>query len=121
MIPRWYAARTKPKQESVAVLNLARQKFEVYSPLVTIERRHGKRISVEREPLFPGYVLVRFNLADENWRAINSTRGILGLLTMTTDQPPTPLPNEEIESIQRREMTGQLFISEVQKSAWAIE
>lgn len=116
----WYAAKTKPRQENVALLNLARQKFEAYSPQVTVERlrgrvRFGKRIMVEREPLFPGYVLVRVTLSAAIWREINLTRGILSLLTFGEKGAPVPLPSHEVESIQARELSGQLFISEVRK------
>lgn len=115
MSAHWYVARTKPRQEDVARINLARQNFEAYAPHVTIERARGKRISVEREPLFPGYVLIKFALLDENWRAINSTRGIISLLTFGENGIPSPLPSDEIEAIQRREIAGKLFISEIKK------
>jgi len=117
---RWYAARTKPRQEAVAVLNLARQDFEAYSPQVTVERykqtaSSGQRITIEREPLFPGYVLVKFALENFGWRSINSTRGVIELLRFGDDGGPCSLPRGEVESIQRREISGQLFISEVRR------
>lgn len=119
MTARWYAAKTKPRQENVALLNLARQQFEAYLPYVTVERlrgrlRLGKRITIEREPLFPGYVLVRFAFSPTNWRAVNATRGVGSLLVFGDSAAPIPLPTNEVESIQRRELSGKLFISEVQ-------
>lgn len=113
--PRWYAARVKPRQEAIAVLNLARQDFEAYSPQVTVERMRDQRISVEREPLFPGYVLVKIALEHQGWRAINSTRGVIELLRFGEEGAPTAMPRGEVEGIQRREISGQLFISEVRR------
>jgi len=115
MAARWYAARTKPRQESVAVDNLQRQDFAVYNPAISIERRRTKRIIIAREPLFPGYVLIQFELADATWRAINSTRGVISLLTFGEQGIPTPMPKGEVESIQAREKKGQLFFSEINR------
>lgn len=115
MSERWFAAKTKPQQESVALENLARQNFTTYAPRVSVERFTHKRISIRREPLFPGYVLIRFVLADANWRAINSTRGVISLLTSSENGVPTPLPRGEVESIQRRDIAGELFVSEVSR------
>jgi transcriptional antiterminator RfaH len=114
-VGQWYAARTKPRQESVAVENLERQGFSVYSPQVAIERLKAQRITTIREPLFPGYVLVRFVLGDSSWRTINSTRGVISLLTFGENGIPTAMPPGEVESIQRREKVGDLFISEIHK------
>jgi transcriptional antiterminator RfaH len=115
MCARWYAARTKPRQEVTAVVNLERQQFEVYAPKISIERVREKRITVIREPLFPGYLLIRFALSDASWRSINSTRGVLSLLIFGENGAPTPMPNGEVESIQAREKSGELFISEVRR------
>lgn len=112
---RWYAARVKPRQEAVALLNLHRQSFETYAPRVMIERVRGKRISIEREPLFPGYILVKFALDNDSWRSINGTRGVLSLLSFSENGIPTPLPTREVESLQRREIAGKLFLSEIKR------
>lgn len=97
------------------MMNLARQRFEAYSPQVTVERLRHQRITVEREPLFPGYVLVKFALEDDGWRTISSTRGVIELLRFGEDNGPAVMPRGEVESIQRREISGQLFISEVRR------
>ena len=110
MVPRWYAARTKSRQETVALRNLARQQFEAYSPHVEITRTVRRRIITTSEPVFPGYVLIRFALADAAWRAINSTRGIVSLIMTSENGIPAPLPVGEVEAIQRREKSGDLVI-----------
>lgn len=115
MSSRWYAARTKPRQEHIAVDNLKRQAFEVYSPRISIERLRHNHICIERESLFPGYILIKFALRDETWRSINSTRGVISLLTFGENYGPSPMPVGEVEAIQRREIAGQLFISEIKR------
>jgi len=111
MVPRWYAARTKSRQENLALRNLARQQFEAYSPHVEIKRTIRRRIISTSEPIFPGYVLIKFALADASWRAINSTRGIVSLIMTGENGIPAPLPVGEVEAIQRREKSGELIIA----------
>lgn len=114
--PHWFAARTKPRQADIALAHLKRQEFEVYHPKIRIERLNRKgRISLDHEPLFPGYLLIRFTLADATWRAINSTRGITNLLSFAENGRPSPMPIGEVENIQTRERKGLLFISEVKR------
>jgi len=110
---RWYAARAKPGQERIAIDNLKRQDFEAYYPRMTIERAKHGRVVRESEALFPGYLLIRFALATASWRAINSTRGVIRLLSFAQEGTPSPLPAGEIESLQEREKAGQLYVSEV--------
>lgn len=112
---RWYCAKTKPRQEALALEHLARQSFECYFPKISIERWRNRHIRVDREPLFPSYVLIRFSLNDTAWRAINSTRGVLSLLSFGENLRPSPLPIGEVESIQAREKQGLLFISEIKR------
>jgi transcriptional antiterminator RfaH len=112
---RWFCARTKPRQEVIAVENLERQNFEVYFPKIRIERLRKTRICIDQESLFPGYLLIKFTLSDPTWRVINSTRGIANLLTFAENGRPSPMPVGEVESIQHREKQGLLFISEVKR------
>jgi transcriptional antiterminator RfaH len=112
---RWFCARTKPRQEAIAVENLKRQNFEVYFPKIRIERIRKSKIYIDTESLFPGYLLIKFTLSDPTWRVINSTRGIASLLTFAENGRPSPMPIGEVESIQYREKQGLLFISEVKR------
>lgn len=115
MDDRWYCARTKPRQEALAVEHLTRQKFEVYNPQVRIERFRHKRITIDREPLFPGYVLVKLILESSAWRAVNSTRGVLSLLTLNEDGVPSPIADREVQDIKHAEKIGKLFFSEIKR------
>lgn len=115
MSDRWYCAKTKPRQEMLAVKHLINQHFQVYFPKIRIERVHKGRIGIVSESLFPGYLLIRFTLQDVTWRAINSTRGVNSLLTFGENGSPSPMPIGEVESIQAREKQGLLFISEVKR------
>jgi transcriptional antiterminator RfaH len=109
----WYAAKTKSGQDAIACTNLGRQSFTVYYPQMTIERYRQGRVIREPEPLFPGYVLVSFELDNAAWRAINNTRGVYKLLSFNEDGRPSRMPQGEVESLQDKEKQGKLFITEV--------
>jgi transcriptional antiterminator RfaH len=109
----WYAAKTKSGQDTIACNNLTRQSFAIYYPKMVIERYRQGRITRETEPLFPGYILISFELDNTAWRAINNTRGVYKLLSFSEDGRPSRMPNGEVESLQDKEKQGKLYISEV--------
>ena len=110
---RWYAAKAKAGQTAIAIENLKRQSFEIYSPRIEIDRMRAGRVRRESEALFPGYVLIRFLLEPSAWRIINSTRGIQRLISFAEDGKPSPIPVGQIEMLQESEKAGKLYISEV--------
>lgn len=112
-LPRWYAAKTRSGQDRVAVDNLTRQNFETYSPRLTIERMRNGRITLRSESLFPGYVLIKSTMDACAWRIINSTRGIVRLISFSQDGNPSALPIGEIELLKQREILGKLHVSEI--------
>ncbi|HFC29569.1 MAG TPA: transcriptional activator RfaH, partial [Oceanospirillales bacterium] len=73
---QWLAVHSKPRQETIAEENLARQGFEVYCPKIQIERKkRGKRIKVI-EALFPRYLFVKFKSGHDSATSIRYTRGV---------------------------------------------
>ncbi|MGQ4276479.1 transcription/translation regulatory transformer protein RfaH [Pseudidiomarina sp. E22-M8] len=76
----WYVVQTKPRQELRAHENLENQGIEAALPMITLERiRRGKRVPI-REPLFPGYIFVKFSNYSQNFHKIRSTFGVTKLL-----------------------------------------
>lgn len=74
----WYLAYTKPRQESVAELNLDRQGFEVYLPMFrTLKRGVAEPVL---EPMFPRYLFVRPRTDAQSLGVVRSTRGVLTLI-----------------------------------------
>ena len=86
----WFVARTKPRQESWAAENVARQGAEYYLP----------RLSV-KECLFPGYLFVRTR--DKQWRFLNSTYGLLHVVML--GDSPARLSVQDVMRI--RELEGE--------------
>ncbi|MBI1180263.1 MAG: transcriptional activator RfaH [Alphaproteobacteria bacterium] len=95
--PRWYVAQTAPRKETVALQNLWNQGFEACCPRVSRTRRHARKFTEVREPVFPGYVFVGIDLSDQPWRSINGTLGVTRLLT--DGAGPVPLQSGLVEEI----------------------
>jgi transcriptional antiterminator RfaH len=97
---RWFAARARPKQEELALVNLDRQGFEAFLPRIrrppSAKAKRSPKLSLA--PLFPGYVFVAVDVGRERWRAINSTLGILYLVQF--GNLPAPLPEGLVERMR---------------------
>ncbi len=63
-----------------------------------IEIKEGRKNKV-KEKIFPGYLLIRMVLDDNTWLVVRTTPGITSFVGM--GNKPTPLPEEEVASIQR--------------------
>lgn len=93
----WYAVATQPRRELFAIAHLDRQGYNTFVPKRRVERRHARRTSQRIESFFPGYVFVRLDIAREQWRSINGTRGVRGLVMQ--GERPLPAPNGLVEQL----------------------
>ena len=77
----WFCLKSKPRQEAVAVRNLkAVGEIEIFFPRIRRTRRGHEKNKEVVEPLFPGYIFVKFNPEDSQG-AVKSTRGVLHLVS----------------------------------------
>jgi len=77
----WYAIHSRPRQEERALENLERQGFEVWLPMLTVEKvRRGKLAQVV-EPMFSRYLFIRLDTEQTNWSPIRSTLGVSKLVS----------------------------------------
>jgi len=102
----WYVVYTKPRQEALARLNLERQCYTCYLPLIPVEKLHRRLRKVVSEPLFPRYLFIRLGhgLTGPGWAPIRSTVGVSHLLRFG-DQP-VRVDDRLIEQIRRREQAA---------------
>ncbi|WAC20462.1 hypothetical protein OVA24_03595 [Luteolibacter sp. SL250] len=88
--PAWYCARTQTKREHIAAEHLrGLEGVEVFCPRLRYRKatRRGKIWWVE--PLFPGYLLVRFRISQME-RAVTFSQGIRGLVKFGREIPTVP-------------------------------
>ncbi len=93
----WYVIRTRPLCEYSASEALARGGFEVFFPRVNSPRpRRGQG----DEPLFPGYLFLRFDLSSLGWDAPGRLPGVLGWVRFDGVVPP--VPDELVADLRER-------------------
>jgi transcriptional antiterminator RfaH len=89
-----------PQQEGRALENLERQGFHCYAPLRTVERSREGRLQAVSEPLFLGYLFIRLDRVNDNWRPVRSTRGVNRIVSFNGE--PAHVADEIIEHIRAR-------------------
>ena len=100
-VKSWYLVYTKPRQEDVAMTNLARQGYGVYLPRVRqLRKRQGRRVPVV-EPLFPRYLFIHLDTHTDNWGPIRSTLGVASLVRFGRE--PARVPDELVAFLQQKE------------------
>ena len=86
-MPEWFCVRTQTKREHIAAAHLREvEGVEVFCPRLRYRKatRRGKIWWIE--PLFPGYLLARFNLLEME-RAVMFCQGVRGLVRFGTIIP----------------------------------
>lgn len=97
----WYLVFTKANQETIATMNLERQGFDTYFPLLQQHKRRRNIYQAVSEPLFPRYLFVHLNAETDDWSKIRSTRGCLSLVKFGTF--PARVPDKLIEQLKLHE------------------
>ena len=98
----WYAVHTKSRHESKVCDGLALKSIHAFLPKIeTWSRRKDRRKKI-RLPMFPGYLFVLLPTADNQARIdILKTAGVVKILGTARGTIPIPVPDENIEAIQR--------------------
>jgi transcriptional antiterminator RfaH len=96
--PAWYCARTKPKHERIAAVNLQKNlQLEVFHPQLRVERATQRGVVHVIEPLFPCYIFVRCVL-EAKLTEIQHTTGVNGLVRFGQKIPQ--IEDSRIEELQ---------------------
>ena len=94
---QWYALRVRSNCEKLVALTLRGKGYPEFLPLYKRISRWCDRKKVIESPLFPGYVFSHF---DVNCRLpVLTIPGVV--LVVGFGNKPEPIPNEEIDAIQR--------------------
>ena len=103
---KWYVVHTFSGYENKVATDLATivenrhlqdQICEISVPTETVvEIKDNQRKEVERK-IFPGYVLVKMVMSDENWFVVRNVRGCTGFVG--PNGKPVPLTEKEIAAL----------------------
>jgi transcription antitermination factor NusG len=94
---RWHAIYVRPSHEANVAKRLGVREIESYLPQYRVERRWKNRCTAKLDlPLFPGYIFARI-VAAERVRVLEVPSV---LFLVGTAGRPTPIPNDDIESLR---------------------
>ena len=94
----WFCLKSKPRQEAVAVRNLkAVGDIDIFFPRIRRTRRGHEKNKEVIEPLFPGYIFIKFNPEDLHG-TVKSTRGVLHLVSKNSKA--VEVDNKVIEELK---------------------
>jgi len=96
----WFLAQLKPNSSAIAQRNLARQEIVNFLPVEEVTIRRASRFETRTRPLFPGYLFVGLAPKSNQWRAVNSTRGITRLVRF--GEAPQPVPDALVAELRAR-------------------
>ena len=77
MVRKWYVARTRPRVESLASIELVRDGLEVFLPRINSPLPNG---GFTEELLFPGYLFIHCDPETNGWPIFRSEHRLLGWL-----------------------------------------
>jgi len=100
----WFAVRVRSNYEKIAELHLRDRGYERFAPSYKVERQWSDRKKEIDRFLFPGYVFCRLDRHDR--LPVLTIPGVVGLVGF--GKIPAPIPDEEIERIQRMVQSGLL-------------
>ena len=108
MTSEWFILQFKSNSHHKAAKNLNRQGFETFLPLHDITLRKASRFVSTAQPLFPGYMFVRFDKTKVDWHKINNTYGVSRLVT--TNSILKSIPTAFVDSLMMRyDLSGNLL------------
>jgi len=96
----WYAVWTRNQYEPRVSEQLRRKHFDVFLPTVHVPSRRRDRRLVLDQPLFPGYVFLRFAPSRAGFVAVASTDGVVRVLGQGWDALQ-PVPDDQVEGVRR--------------------
>lgn len=95
----WYAVQTRPRHEKKVSAELTAKDIRCFLPVVPRCSQWSDRRRIVDEPLFAGYLFVRFPLRSRTRIALLQTSGVVGLVGGCGSG--TPIPEGEIYAIQQ--------------------
>lgn len=102
---RWFLAYTKPRQESIADVNLVQQGFEVYLPLYKKFKKTEQGPVAIFEPMFPRYILFRPGKPEQSISVVRNTKGVARIVRFGFE--PATLHDELVQRIRQLEQVRQ--------------
>ncbi|RDB43249.1 transcription/translation regulatory transformer protein RfaH [Halomonas sp. DQ26W] len=104
-LPRWYVIQCKGGESFRAAEHLGNQDYDLFHPVLEVQKKRGGKLVWLNEPLFPHYIFIRLDRVASNWRPIRSTRGVLRIVTF--GDKPLPVDDALIETLREKGVEDQ--------------
>ncbi|RCV87323.1 transcription/translation regulatory transformer protein RfaH [Billgrantia montanilacus] len=103
--PRWYVIQCKGGESFRAAEHLGNQGYDLFHPVLEVQKKRGGKLVWLDEPLFPHYIFIRLDRVASNWRPIRSTRGVLRIVTF--GDKPLPVEDALVETLREKGVEDQ--------------
>jgi transcriptional antiterminator RfaH len=94
----WYVVHAKPRAEARALENLERQGFEVFLPMITLQKVRRARVANITEPMFSRYLFLRVTTDMQDLSVVRSTMGVSQLVRF--GQVAAKVPHAWVEAMR---------------------
>ncbi len=94
----WYVVHTKPRSEARALENLERQGFEVFLPMITLQKVRRARVANITEPMFSRYLFLRVTPSMQDLSVVRYTMGVSQLVRF--GQVAAKVPHAWVEAMR---------------------
>jgi transcription elongation factor/antiterminator RfaH len=94
---RWFVVHTLPHQEKRAQNQLENQRYRTFLPKREKTIRHARKLRTVVAPFFPRYMFIILDPERDQWRPVNGTLGVGGMV-MQGDRPQ-PVPPGIVETL----------------------
>ncbi|MBN2282889.1 MAG: UpxY family transcription antiterminator [Deltaproteobacteria bacterium] len=98
----WYAVHTRSRHEDRVHARLTQKSIDTFLPKMEVWSRRKDRRKRIQVPLFSGYLFVNIEeLTNERKLDVLTTAGVVRILGRPDSSRPEPVPDEQIEAVQR--------------------
>ena len=94
----WYVVHAKPRAEARAFENLERQGFEVFLPMITLQKVRRAKLATITEPMFSRYLFLRATPGMQDLSVVRSTMGVSQLVRF--GQVAAKVPHAWVEAMR---------------------
>jgi len=84
LAPPWHVVQSKPRMEQRAKENLENQGFEVFLPMLEIQKVRRGKLQTVTEPLFSRYLFLRITEQMQDLSVVRSSKGVSHMVRFGT-------------------------------------
>ena len=100
LAPPWHVVQSKPRMEQRAKENLENQGFEVFLPMLDIQKVRRGKLQTITEPLFSRYLFLRTTEQMQDLSVVRSSKGVSHLVRFGT--VPARVPDAWVRGMMQQ-------------------